>query len=577
MAWVFLLSLGLLAYVFLGYPWLLRAIVRLRGARPVRKAPVEPTVTLVVSAFNEAAVIGKKIENGLALDYPLGKLTIAVVSDASDDGTDDIVRSYAGRGVRLFRQEERRGKTAGLNAVVPRLTSEVVVFSDANAMYEPGAVRALVQNFADPDVGCVTGEARYLKEGATAADEGERTYWNYEIQIKRLETAVGSVVGGDGAIYAIRRELWRNLPENAINDFLNPLQIVAAGWRGVYEPDAVCWEETAGGTGREYRRRVRIVSRSWRAVFQAPGVLNPFRVEFFSVSLLSHKVLRWLSGVLALVMVSSAALWLASHPAAHTWTALGAAAVASLLLVLPAGRRLLQLATYFGVINVASFVGIVKGSLGRVSGTWAPPRIDVARPPRPWLRFSVVAVCVSAVLYATYLVSLEFGRQALHWLFWAAATLLVYIYAVYPLVLAAWRRLAARPPDRAAATPRVCLFITAHNEAEVIAEKVRNALALDYPRERLDIVVASDGSTDGTNAIVERYVPDGVRLLAFPVRQGKIGAINSGITAVDADIVVFSDANTFLRPDALRALVQPFADPTVGGVSGDVVLVGERA
>lgn len=579
MAWVFLVSLGLLAYVFLGYPWLLRAIVRRRGARPVRKAAVEPTVTLIVSAFNEAAVIGKKIENGLALDYPAGKLTIAVVSDASDDGTDDIVRSYAGRGVRLFRQEERRGKTAGLNAVVPRLTSEVVVFSDANAMYEPGAVRALVQNFADPDVGCVTGEARYLKEGATAADEGERTYWNYEIQIKRLETAVGSVVGGDGAIYAIRRELWRNLPENAINDFLNPLQIVAAGWRGVYEPDAVCWEETAGGTGREYRRRVRIVSRSWRAVFQAPGVLNPFRVGFFSVSIVSHKMLRWLSGVLALLMAGSGAVWLTWHPGIFGWPLFLSLAVAAMLLViLPAGRRLLRLAAYFAVINVASAVGLFKGSFGDVSGTWTPPRqVQTAGSSygAVWKGLSIVGLFTVSLTLLFVTVRDDYGLDAA--LFWTSVATLVYIYAVYPVIMLAWKWIAPRPTEVAPVTPSICLFITAHNEATVIAEKVLNSLALDYPRDLLQIVVASDGSTDGTNEIVQSFEADGVRLAAFPERKGKISAINRGVPLVSSDVVVFSDANTFLEPDALRAMACRFADAKVGAVSGDVVLVGERA
>ena len=115
--------------------------------------------------------------------------------------------------------------------------------------------------------------------------------------MKRLETQLGSMVGGDGAIYAIRRSLWQTLPEDAINDFLNPLQIVVAGWRGVYEPEAVCWEETAGGIRSEYQRRVRIVSRSWRAVFQAGRVLNPFKVGLFAWSLWSHKVLRWASGL----------------------------------------------------------------------------------------------------------------------------------------------------------------------------------------------------------------------------------------------------------------------------------------
>ena len=171
-----------------------------------------------------------------------------VVSDASSDGTDEIVGAYAPR-VELWRQPARRGKTAGLNAVVPQLRGEVVVFSDANAMYDPSALRMLVRSFADPAVGCVTGVARYAAGGRSAADAGERAYWGYEIWLKRLESSVSSLVGGDGAIYAIRRALWSTLPENAINDFLNPLQIVGRGYRGVFESEAICYEETAGQVG----------------------------------------------------------------------------------------------------------------------------------------------------------------------------------------------------------------------------------------------------------------------------------------------------------------------------------------
>jgi cellulose synthase/poly-beta-1,6-N-acetylglucosamine synthase-like glycosyltransferase len=275
-----LVSVGVIGYVYAGYPALLWLIVRLRGARPIHRADISPRVSLVISAFNEAHVIRQKLDNALALRYPRERLEIVVVSDASDDGTDEIVQEYEPRGVRLFRQPERGGKTRGLNAVLPTLSGEIVVFSDANAMYRPDALAMLVRNFADPEVGCVTGEAQYTAGDGAAADRGERVYWDYEIQIKRLETAVGSMVGGDGAIYAIRHSLWRPLPENAINDFLNPLQIVAEGWRGVYEPQAVCFEETAGAARSEYKRRVRIVSRSWRAVFQARQALNPLRTGF---------------------------------------------------------------------------------------------------------------------------------------------------------------------------------------------------------------------------------------------------------------------------------------------------------
>ena len=282
MVTVLLVSIGVLAYVVAGYPLLLRLLVRARGAKHVRQADITPKLSFLISAYNEADVIRAKLANTLALDYPAERLEIVVISDCSDDGTDAIVQEFAARGVILARQAERRGKTAGLNATIPTLTGDIVVFSDANAMYDADALRKLVRNFADPAVGYVTGEARYLLNGQAAADAGERAYWGYEMELKRLETQLGSMVGGDGAIYAIRRRLWRTLPEDSINDFLNPLQIVEAGWRGVYEPQAICYEETSGGFKSEYKRRVRIVSRSWRAVFQAAGVLNPFRVGLFS-------------------------------------------------------------------------------------------------------------------------------------------------------------------------------------------------------------------------------------------------------------------------------------------------------
>jgi len=304
---VLLVSVLLLGYVVVGYPLLLRVLVAVRGPRRVHQADITPALSFVISAYNEADVIREKLENALGLDYPADRREIVVISDCSDDGTDDIVREFSGRGVRLIRQDERKGKTAGLNLAVPLLTGDIVVFSDANAIYNVNALRMLVRNFADEHVGYVTGEARYQLGGAAAADAGERAYWSYEIELKRLETQLGSMVGGDGAIYAIRRPLWRTLPQDAINDFLNPLQIVEAGWRGVYEPQAICYEETSGRFRSEYKRRVRIVSRSWRAVFQAPGVLNPFRVGLFSWCLFSHKLLRWNAGLFAAAAAVAAA------------------------------------------------------------------------------------------------------------------------------------------------------------------------------------------------------------------------------------------------------------------------------
>jgi cellulose synthase/poly-beta-1,6-N-acetylglucosamine synthase-like glycosyltransferase len=573
-----LISVLVLAYVVVGYPLLLRLIVAVRGPRLVRQADITPSLSFVISAYNEADVIRAKLENTLSLDYPPHCREIVVVSDCSDDGTDAIVAEFAGRGVTLARQSERRGKTAGLNRTVSDLKGVIVVFSDANAMYETDALRKLVRNFADAEVGYVTGEARYRQDGEAAADAGERAYWGYEMQMKRLETQIGSMVGGDGAIYAIRRHLWQNLPEDSINDFLNPLQIVAAGWRGVYEPEAICYEETGGAFKSEYKRRVRIVSRSWRAVFQAPGVLNPFRVGLFSLCLVSHKVLRWNTGIFALAG-AGALIGLYLQALSH-WpllsTGAGALALAGVALT-TAGRRAVSMALYFAVINVASLVGVAKGTLGKVSGVWATPRAQPAAQASPLVAVGPLFLIAGTLLATGTMAGLvALGQQPTAVAFWGSIGALAYVYVLYPLLLSLLRVMARRPIKVEASEPTVCLFIAANDEAGVIAAKLENALALDYPADRLDILVASDGSVDGTNEIVARFAPR-VRLMTQSPRRGKIAAINRGLELVTSEIVVFSDANTFLAPDAVRALVRNFGSEEVGCVSGDVALIGDRA
>jgi cellulose synthase/poly-beta-1,6-N-acetylglucosamine synthase-like glycosyltransferase len=386
------------------------------------------------------------------------------------------------------------------------------------------------------------------------------------------------MVGGDGAIYAIRRPLWRTLPEDAINDFLNPLQIVEAGWRGVYEPKAVCYEETSGRFKSEYKRRVRIVSRSWRAVFQAAGVLNPFRVGLFSWCLVSHKVLRWNAGIFA-IAAAVAGLALLTDAVIH-WPVptIGIiAAVAAAAALTPLGRRTVSMTAYFLLINAASLVGVAKGTFGRVSGVWATPREQIARPAGPLVpvgpMFLIGGTLVAALAgLAGHAAGIRAARVA----FWGSLAALVYVYALYPLLLSLLRLVARRPITVNDFEPTVCLFIAANDEAAVIGSKLENALALDYPAGKLQIVVASDGSVDGTDEIVRSYAPR-VCLIASSPRQGKIAAINHGVESVACEIVVFSDANTFLRRDAIRALVRNFASEDVGCVSGDVTLVGDRA
>ncbi len=369
----------IVVYVYAGYPLLLAVLARL-GGRPAAHSAAEPPVTLVISAFNEEEVIAAKLENSLAIDYPPDRLQILVVSDASDDGTDGIVTDFTERGVTLLRMPERGGKTVGLNAAVEAATGEIVIFSDANAMYRADAVKKLVRNFGDPTVGAAVGESTY-SDSANDAERSESAYWRYETAIKRLETRIGSVVGGDGAIYAIRKELYRPMAPDALSDFVNPLQIVRQGRRCVYEPEAVSVEEAAGSFEKEFRRKVRIVNRAWRAMMSMRPLLNPFRHGFFALELISHKLLRWLVPVFLITLLGLNVLLLDRHPV--YWMTFAAQVVFyGLALVGAVLRRRGELALplyipyYFCLVNLASARGILEAYQGKTYTTWSTARAD---------------------------------------------------------------------------------------------------------------------------------------------------------------------------------------------------------
>jgi glycosyltransferase involved in cell wall biosynthesis len=372
-------AIGLIAYVFVGYPILVWALATLRP-RPVAHADILPTVTLIVSAFNEAPVIKRKLENALALDYPRDRLEIVVVSDASSDGTDEIVTSFAAQGVVLLRMAQRGGKTLGLNAAVARTKSELVVFSDANILYRKDALRKLVRNFADPAIGCVTGDSRYEDSPHSAAHKEEDSYWGYERFIRACESRIGSTVGGDGAIFAIRRELYKPLAHDAINDFVVPLRIVLEGHRAIFEPEAIGTEPSAGSFKREFRRKRRIVNRSWRGIMGLNGILSLRRQGLFAWQVWSHKVLRWL--MLPLVLIAGIGCVLAYDVSAIY--RLGTWAFAFSLLLAAAGAlvperftgvlRLAHTAYYFYLVNIAALLGIASALGGRVETMWVPER-----------------------------------------------------------------------------------------------------------------------------------------------------------------------------------------------------------
>jgi cellulose synthase/poly-beta-1,6-N-acetylglucosamine synthase-like glycosyltransferase len=371
--WALLL---LAVYPFALYPGIAFLLSRLHG-RPVRKEDQTPRVTILIAAHNEASCIRETLANKLALDYPRDRLEIIVVSDASTDGTDELVRSFQGDGVRLVRQAERKGKTSALNLAVREAAGEILVFSDANSLYDPGALRALVRNFADPTVGYVTGKMIYVHPEGNATGDGCSAYMRYENRLREWETRFGSIVGVDGGVDAIRSSLYVALPADALPDFALPLEVVRQGRRIVYEPMALLRERSVTDPRGEYRMRVRVALRALWAIRDRTDLLNPLRHGLFAWQLLSHKVLRYVAFLpLLCLLVVNAVLARHSTFYAALFAAQAACYLGALLGFLLSGRgpvpRWLSLPYYFVLIQAASCHALVKLLAGRKIVVWAP-------------------------------------------------------------------------------------------------------------------------------------------------------------------------------------------------------------
>lgn len=367
-------------YVYIGYPVLLWLFTRGKPTVTHQREDSFPSVALIISCYNEADVIREKLRNALDMDYPKDLFRIIVVSDGSDDGTDELVREFSDDGVLLIRQEGRLGKTMGINLAMEQVSEEVTVFSDANAMYAPDAISKLVRNLADPKVGYVVGAALYTDGDQGASAQNENLYWNYELAIKSMESRLHSVVGGDGAIYAIRTELWEPLQQQDINDFVNPLQIIAKGYRGVFDGEATCFEETAGDFDREVARKERIVNRSIRGLMRVKATMNPLKAGVFAWQVISHKFLRWLIPLfLAIGTIGSVILALRGYGLFQLIT-LGAI---TLLLLAWAGYRAedknrlpvwFSFPYYFVMVNLYSLKGIFRALRGETQVVWNSAR-----------------------------------------------------------------------------------------------------------------------------------------------------------------------------------------------------------
>lgn len=373
---LFWVSLGGLVWTHVGYPLFAAGVARLHPRR-VRTRDIEPTVTVVVAAHDEEAVITRRLENLLALDYPAAKLEIVVASDGSTDRTDELVRSVAAgtRRVHLLRCP-RAGKVAAQNRAVKETTSEIVAFSDANARWAPDALRRLMRNFADPDVAYVCGKLRLERSGGT---NREGIYWRYELWVRHSESALGSITAGNGGIYAVRRSDYIENDPRIGHDLGLPYQLTQRGRRAVYDPDAVAWEKPSRDLEDEYQRKVRMQSQCWQHVLSGRMLRGGGALYLFQI--VSHRLLRYGSGLLHMVLLITSVVLVGQG---LVYAVVLGAQLAWLLLA-AAGRLKLPvpgagLAYYYLLVTLATLAGLVRYlRVGvpvvweKAEGTRAPP------------------------------------------------------------------------------------------------------------------------------------------------------------------------------------------------------------
>jgi cellulose synthase/poly-beta-1,6-N-acetylglucosamine synthase-like glycosyltransferase len=375
---IFWAGVAALAYTYLGYPLLLFILSRVRN-RQVLAASCTPSISIIITAYNEERDLAAKLNNTHALDYPKDKLEIIVASDCSSDATDSIAASFAAQGVRLHRQTQRLGKTAAQNAAVELAKGEIILFSDATTLYRPDVLKTMVRNFADPSIGCVAGQLIYVDPSNSGVGRGAVSYWSYEVFLKRHESQVRSLIGVSGCLYAVRRSAYVPLYHEACSDFIIATKMVEQGLRAIYEPDAICEEQTNSRGDKEFAMRVRVITQTYNDLWRHRHMLNPLHAGVYAIELLSHKVMRYLVPVfLFLIFVSS--LLLATRSTFYLVILM--AQVACYLFALGGyllervgfHTKLLALPHYFLLANLAATVAFYKFLRGERYARWEPIR-----------------------------------------------------------------------------------------------------------------------------------------------------------------------------------------------------------
>ncbi|MGQ0554979.1 MAG: glycosyltransferase family 2 protein [Nitrospiraceae bacterium] len=373
---IFWISIGLVMYAYFGYPILLWVLTHLRS-RDVLKGDISPSVTFIITAYNEEGRIQEKLDNTLQLIYPVGKLEILVASDCSSDRTDEIVSFYAVRGIRLIRAVSRKGKEAAQKLAVEAATGEILVFSDVATILPNNAITNIVKNFHDSSVGCVSSVDRFLDHDGCVSGEG--LYVRYEMFLRSLETRANSLVGLSGSFFAARSMVCkRGWSDDLQSDFNTVLNSVRLGLRGVADPDSIGYYKNIADERKEYDRKVRTVLRGISVFMRSWGLVNPLCYPVFAWQLVSHKLCRWvvpfgmLTALLSNAVQATASAWYAVLFASQVMfygVALGGVLVRPLLKL-----SLVRLPSFFLVVNVSILQAWILYWSGERVVVWEPSK-----------------------------------------------------------------------------------------------------------------------------------------------------------------------------------------------------------
>jgi cellulose synthase/poly-beta-1,6-N-acetylglucosamine synthase-like glycosyltransferase len=370
---------GAIVYTYFGYPLVLHFAAKVYK-KEIKKKDIYPSVSLIIAAYNEEKSIEDKIKNSLDLDYPQEKLEIIVASDCSTDKTNEIVKQFSSYNVKLSVSKERRGKTAGRNMVVPVAKGEIIILSDATGIYERDVIKKLVRNFYDDRVGCVGGILKYVNHTNSMVGSGEGLYWRYEMSLRRKESLLGNLTSVSGSIYAFRKNLFMNIPEDLADDLVVPLTIKKLGYYTILEPEAICAEETTKNEKEESNKRARIANRNIMGLLYMKELLNFFKYRLFSLELFSHKVMRLL---MPLFLISFFIINFTILNISFFYTFFAFMQVIFYVIAFigyifqkkfKKRSRIFYVPLFFCVSNLAIFLGIIKFLAGHRKAVWEPAR-----------------------------------------------------------------------------------------------------------------------------------------------------------------------------------------------------------